>query len=56
WLCGPNEEHVLWLPSQMKSRLPMPYLLGISGKELIQFDTSTFHHGTEWTKCYTPAK
>jgi hypothetical protein len=53
WLYGPSAERLLWFPSQLKSRLPMPYLLAIRGKEMIQFDTSTFHHGKEWTKCCT---
>ncbi|KAJ6559944.1 quinon protein alcohol dehydrogenase-like superfamily, partial [Mycena capillaripes] len=54
WLCGPNKEQLLWFPSDWRFRLPVPYLLAIDGEKLIQFDFSTFHHGKEWTKCYTP--
>ncbi|KAJ6590132.1 hypothetical protein DFH09DRAFT_1425797 [Mycena vulgaris] len=54
WLVGPNAELLLWIPNQLISRLPRKFLLGIcGGPPLIIFETKTFHHGEQWTRCKT---
>jgi WD40 repeat protein len=54
WLVGPNNELLLWIPNQLVNRLPQPFLVGICGEPpMITFDSKTFYHGKQWTRCKT---
>jgi WD40 repeat protein len=52
WIVGPGGELILWVPNYLILRLPRAYLVGICrGEPMLTFDTSGFHHGTQWTRC-----
>jgi hypothetical protein len=54
WICGSNEEHILWLPQQYRviGLVWHPAHIHVLGVPKIQIHWKDYIHGAQWISCF----
>ena len=51
WICGRNEELLMWIPPLHRIGLHHPSNIWVAGQHETRLDLSTFVHGQMWSTC-----
>jgi len=51
WMCGSNDELLMWIPPLHRANLHRPSNVWVSGEHKTRLDLSTFVHGHGWSTC-----
>ncbi|KAF8268106.1 WD40-repeat-containing domain protein [Lactarius quietus] len=51
WICGPNDELLMWIPPLHRTGLHRPSNVWVADKHETCLDLSTFVHGHSWNTC-----
>ncbi len=51
WICGSNDELLMWIPPSHRVGLHRPSNIWVSGEHETRLDRSTFVHGHSWSTC-----
>ncbi len=51
WICGSNDELLMWVPPSHRVNLHRPSNIWVSGGHETRLDLSTFVHGHSWSTC-----
>ena len=52
WICGSNNELLMWIPPLHRACLYRPSNVWVAAKHETHLDLSTFRHGNSWSTCY----
>ena len=51
WICGSNNELLMWIPPLHRTGLHRPSNVWVAAKHETRLDLSTFKHGSNWSTC-----
>ncbi|KAH9051944.1 hypothetical protein EDB87DRAFT_1660801 [Lactarius vividus] len=51
WICGHNDELLMWIPPLHRDNLHRPSSIWVAGGHETRLDLSTFVHGHGWSTC-----
>jgi len=51
WMCGRDNELLMWIPPLHRANLHLPSHIWVSGEHKTRLDLSTFVHGHSWGTC-----
>src|SRR6266571_4217113 len=51
WMCGSNDELLIWIPPLHRANLHLPSHIWVSGSCKTRLDFSTFMPGNSWSTC-----
>jgi len=51
WICGSEDELLMWIPPLHRVHLHRPSNIWVAGEYETRMDLSTFVHGRSWTTC-----
>ncbi len=51
WICGSNDELLMWIPPLHRDNLHRPSSIWVTGGHQTRLDLSTFVHGHNWSTC-----
>ncbi len=51
WMCGSDDELIMWILPLHRANLHLPSHIWVSGKHKTRLDLSTFVHGHSWGTC-----
>jgi len=51
WICGSNNELLMWIPPAHRTGLHRPSNVWVAAEHETRLDLSTFKHGISWSTC-----
>ena len=51
WICGSDDNLLLWIPPLHRANLHRPSNIWVAGEHETSMNLSTFVHGQSWTAC-----